>query len=371
MIAGTDKELKMLKKTAEEFAKKELAPNREANDKFPFGPFFTNTLEKAFSLDFFHLMIPETLGGIGQTISSQCIILDSICQEDSSLGGILFTNTTSQQILINAGETEMIKQITENETVKKFPIALPVLTNPGETKLTTEAKRNHKDFSLSGTIEYMVLGDIAEHAIIPAKLSGTKGYSFFLVKLDSAGISKSKPVLSLGIRACPAVDITLDNVAGFLIGDAGKGGEYFEKTCDIMHIAAAAMSLGIMKGSFNEAFDYSKNRDQGGQKIINWSEIKMILANMAININNCDMIVSRACQATDSNEPGWENCSRAAALSVQSFACDLTTDGIQVLGGVGYMQDFGQEKRFRDAKHIQSLLGIAPMKKIRFLEKMI
>jgi alkylation response protein AidB-like acyl-CoA dehydrogenase len=50
------------------------------------------------------------------------------------------------------------------------------------------------------------------------------------------------------------------------------------------------------------------------------------------------------------------------------MACQTTTDGIQVLGGVGYMKDFGQEKRFRDARHIQLLLGSAPMKKIRYME---
>ena len=371
MIAGTNKELKILKRAADEFARKELAPNRESNDKFPFGPFFSNTLEKSFELDLFHSMLPETLGGIGHGISALCIILDSICQEDSSLGGIIFTNTISQQLLINAGETDLLQTITESDTVKNFLIAVPVFSNPGETKLTAEAKRSGDICTLSGKIDYLVLGGLAGHAIIPAKLSGTKGYSLFLVNLTAPGISKSEPVLSLGIRSCPAVDITLNNVEATLIGEAGKGDAYFEKTGDIMHIAAAAMSLGIMKGSFDEAFDYSKNREQGGQKIVNWSEIKMILSTMAIHINNADMIVSRACQAVDAKEPGWENCSRAAALSIQRIACDLTTDGIQVLGGVGYMQDFGQEKRFRDAKHIQALLGIAPMKKIRFIEKMI
>ena len=371
MIAGNNKELKILKRASDEFAGKELAPNRETNDKYPFGPFFANILEKSFELDLFHAILPETLGGIGHGISALCIILDSICQEDSSLGGIIFTNTTSQQLLINAGETGLLQKITDSDTVKKSLIALPVFNNPGETKLTAEAKRSGDICTLSGRIDYMVLGDLAGHAIIPAKLSGKKGYSLFLVNLTAPGITMGEPILSLGIRSCPAVDITLNNVEATLIGETGKGDAYFEKTGDIMHIAAAAMSLGIMKGSFDEAFDYSKNRDQGGQKIVNWSEIKMILSTMAIHINNADMIVSRACQAVNAKEPGWEKCSRAAALSIQGIACDLTTDGIQVLGGVGYMQDFGQEKRFRDAQHIQSLLGIAPMKKIRFLEKMI
>ena len=63
----------------------------------------------------------------------------------------------------------------------------------------------------------------------------------------------------------------------------------------------------------------------------------------------------------------WQTRSRAAALLIQEMACEVTTDGIQVLGGAGYMKDFGQEKRFRDAKHIQALLGIAPLKKITLL----
>ncbi len=47
MIAGNDKELKLLDKTSSEFAKKELAPFREENDKYPFGPFFETALKKA------------------------------------------------------------------------------------------------------------------------------------------------------------------------------------------------------------------------------------------------------------------------------------------------------------------------------------
>ena len=41
-----------------------------------------------------------------------------------------------------------------------------------------------------------------------------------------------------------------------------------------------------------------------------------------------------------------------------------TDNGIQVLGGNGYMKDYGQEKRYRDARQVQALLGAAPMKKI-------
>ncbi len=86
---------------------------------------------------------------------------------------------------------------------------------------------------------------------------------------------------------------------------------------------------------------------------------------------NAEMILAQANRMADSHLPGWETYVQAAALHIQELACDVTTAGIQVLGGVGYMKDFGQEKRFRDARHIQALLGSPPVKKIKFLDPLI
>ncbi|MBU1169944.1 MAG: acyl-CoA dehydrogenase family protein [Proteobacteria bacterium] len=361
----------MLAKAASEFAKKMLAPNREENDKYPFGPFFEDALEKAFGVDFFHIILPEDMNGMNQGMSALSVTLDNICQEDSSLGGILFTNAAAQELMIQAGSKAELERICSKETVRDFLIALPVFNNPSEVKHLAQAKKTGDAYTLSGSLEYMVLGDLAGQAIIPASIAGSTRYSYFLVDLKDKGISKSEPILSLGLHACPAVDLELNHVKATLIGQEGKGSDYFEKMADRLHVAAASMALGVMKGSFKEAFDYAKKREQGGHEIINWSEVKMILSNMAIKISNAEMIIEKACKAVDTLEAKWETRSRAAALHIQDMACDLTTDGIQLLGGVGYMKDFGQEKRFRDAKHIQALLGITPIKKITFIENMI
>jgi alkylation response protein AidB-like acyl-CoA dehydrogenase len=372
MIAADNKELRLLKKSTAEFAKKELAPNREENDKFPFGPFFDSVLEKAFAADFFHTTLPEAAGGIGQGISALCILLDGLCQEDSSLGGIIYTNAAAQEIILAAGAGDLLKEkIGGARTVKELLIALPVFNNPGEDDHVVRAEKKGDQYRLSGEIEYVVLGGLAGHALIPAVIAGQKQYSFFLAALDRQSLTISPPVHSLGLHACPAVDISLKDAGGELVGKEAEGALYFEAMADRMSVAAAAMSTGIMKGSFKEAFDYSKARSQGGREIINWSEVQMILANMAVMTKNAEMAVAQACQAVDGGEKGWESCSRAVAIHVQAMAADLTTDGIQVMGGVGYMKDFGQEKRFRDARHIQSLLGMVPMKKINFIRNMM
>lgn len=363
------KEIEMMARAAGEYAAGQLTPEREENDKYPFGPFFSNAVQKAFDLDFFHLLLPEALNGMQMGVSALAVVLENICRADSSLGGIIFTTVAAQQIMLHAGSTAPLKNICANESVKDFLIAVPIFNNPAEVKNLADVRLTEGRFILSGQLEYMVLGGLARNALVPAQRTGTKGFSYFLVDLEHAGIRKSDSILSLGLHACPAVDLELDQVEGLLVGREGEGELYFDKMADCLHAAAAAMSLGIMRGAFKEALDYARKREQGGQTIVHWSEVKMILANMAVKISNAEMVVSQACEAVDARTGGWQARSHAAALQVQEMACDVTTDGIQVLGGVGYMKDFGQEKRFRDAKHLQVLMGMAPVKKIKFFER--
>jgi alkylation response protein AidB-like acyl-CoA dehydrogenase len=136
-----------------------------------------------------------------------------------------------------------------------------------------------------------------------------------------------------------------------------------------MHAAAAAIACGIMKGSFLEAYAYAKERFQGGREIIKWSELRMILSIMSLKVHTAELVLAEACRAIEGKLSGWEMMSRAAAIRIQDDACDVTTEGIQVLGGYGYMKDYGQEKRFRDAKQVQAFLGFSPMKKLKYFER--
>lgn len=370
MIAGTDKELKLLDKASAEFSKKELAPNREEHDNFPFSPFFEPVLKKARDLDFFHIMLPEALGGIGQGVTALSLVLYNLCREDSSLGTIVFTHTAAMETLLAAGADNLIREITsQNDTAEEPLLAFPVFNNPEEIPHMATYAVTETGYTLSGSVDYVVLATIGTHALLPARREGAQAFSFFLINMGDRGIRTGDPVHSLGVHACPAADLELDTLTATLAGKEGMGASYFNKMADRMSVAAAAMSAGIMKGACDEALAYSRGRFQGGRAIINWSEIQMILSDMIIKNTNARMLISRAGQAVDAKENGWEDSARSAAAYIQDAACDLTTWGIQVLGGVGYMKDFGQEKRFRDAQHLQALLGLAPLKKLAVIQK--
>jgi alkylation response protein AidB-like acyl-CoA dehydrogenase len=372
MIASMNTELKPFEDLAVQFAGKELSSKREEYDAYPFGPFFGDVLEKAYEVGLLGITLPESLGGIGQGISVLSVILENICRVDASLGGIIFTTTVAQKIMLESESIKTLESVTKNaKNAGDFLIAFPAFNNPSEIPHVVYARKEKNGYILFGELEYVVLGDIAGHCLIPAQVRGESGYSFFLVSLSDKNIRRSEPVLSLGLHACPAVDIKFDDVEGILIGKEGDGNLLFEKTADRMHVAAAAMSAGIMKGSFDEALAYTRERFQGGREIVNWSEVRMILSNMAVTINISGMALRQTCLAVEGNEAGWEQSALAVAIYVQGVACDLTTDGIQLLGGYGYMKDYGQEKRFRDAKQVQALLGMAPMKRLEYIKRII
>lgn len=86
-------------------------------------------------------------------------------------------------------------------------------------------------------------------------------------------------------------------------------------------------------------------------------------------MGKADMCVAETCQTIEAKIRDWGIYSIASSLIVHDMACDLITDGAQVLGGNGYMKDYGQEKRFRDARQVRALLGYATLKKLALISE--
>ena len=182
MIASMNTELKPFEDLAVQFAGKELSSKREEYDAYPFGPFFGDVLEKAYEVGLLGIALPESLGGIGQGISVLSVILENICRVDASLGGIIFTTTVAQQIMLESESIKTLESVTKNaKNAGDFLIAFPAFNNPSEIPHVVYARKEKNGYILFGELEYVVLGDIAGHCLIPAQVRGESGYSFFPV----------------------------------------------------------------------------------------------------------------------------------------------------------------------------------------------
>jgi alkylation response protein AidB-like acyl-CoA dehydrogenase len=364
-------ELGMFEETVLDFASRELVDGRQDNDRFPFGTLFEGVLQKARAVGFFSVTMPDELDGCDMGVTELCVLLESLCRTDASLAAVIFTDTLAKEIVYRSRGFLMLKELMP--VVSEYGgslVAFPSHADSAECVGLVAEPAGEGAFLLSGKADYVVLGGVAGTAVLPAR-TAAPGYSFFLVDLAGEGVTASGPVQSLGLHACPAVDMELKGARGLLVGDEGSGATYLSRVRGTMEAAAAAMSLGVMKGSFEEAVSYSRERQQGGREIVNWTEVRRMLARMALKLKAADMIVADACRSAEENVPGWELAARAAALFAGAASVELTDDGIQVLGGNGYMEDYGQEKRFRDAAQIRSLMGMVPVRELELIGKVL
>jgi alkylation response protein AidB-like acyl-CoA dehydrogenase len=370
MSRHDDKELALIEKISREFSVKALLPNRVNNDQYPFGDYPMDVLEKAFDLGFFHILLPEEMEGMGRRLGPLCVLLQAVCETDAGMGAVLLTNAFAQEILFASQDDKSLKAISSVKGgVSDFLTGFQIFDNPSDAVKMPTATKTEGGYRLSGTAEYVVLGGLAKRCLLPARIEGRPSYSYFLVDTETDSVRKSGPILSLGLHMCPAVDLTLDNSEAMLTGEADKGEIYFSGACQRLFCAMAAMILGVMQGSFKAALDYSRKRPQGGKKIIGWTEVQMMTANMAVRLKAAELMAAAAWRAADEKAKGWEQAAEAAAIFLMELVPDFTSDGIQIFGGYGYIKEYGQEKHFRDAKQLQCLAGIFPMKKIRYLRR--
>jgi alkylation response protein AidB-like acyl-CoA dehydrogenase len=363
----SDEEIEAFKDLAIDFSAKELLDEVEEHDKFPHGDFFIKTVLKAGEVGFYSINLPEEFEGVDMGMTPLAVILENISKVDASMAGIIFTNAAAIEIVNQAPKdidsSVIYKKILEEEMPLAFhssagleEIDFPLLSN---------------ELTLSGKLNFLVMGGVSTFAVIPVKKENEEKITYCFVDLNEKGVIKSETVNTLGLHACPSVDVTFENVPVVIIGEAGEGEKYFNAMQKMMSVSSAAISLGIMKGAFEEAFEYTKERFQGGRQIIDWSEVRMLLANFAIEIESGESSLANACRELDSETGRGGYKSLASAINISEMACRATVDGVQLLGGNGYMKDYGQEKRMRDAKQVESFLGMSKIRKINFISQMI
>ena len=264
-------------------------------------------------------------------ISDFCLVLRELSAFHSGIAVALWSHVMAAELLLAAGQ-----KTDPNELIAYSSFSAP-----------EESSRSHS----TGIVESVVLVGQAKKVVFASE------NQYFSAPIESL----SSPIATLGIRNCPIFDLTLNPSRITPLRGNFKNIEYQ------MSLAAAAISLGLSKASADEALRYSKSRKQGGKEIFHWSEIKMLLAKIFTRVQTGELALERACQWAELQKTGWEAHALSVALFIQEEACEITSDGIQVLGGAGYTTEFRQEERFRDAFHLQHLSGLLPARKLQLV----
>jgi alkylation response protein AidB-like acyl-CoA dehydrogenase len=329
---------------AGDFVKGEIAGAVKEGDRYPDVPFMEPIFAKAEEVGFLSFLLPEEAGGVGETIGALSEVLYKISRTDASVAAVMLCQAFAHRVLTSAGK--------ESLAAEAGLIASTLYNDPLEPAAGVNASGTNGSYRLKGMLDYVVLAPVARLYIVPALLNGET--ALFLARTD-AGVKISEPLLTLGLRACPVADIELVNVEGNLIIAGNDARRIYLEMVNEMRGAVAAISAGIIAGCFEEAKAYAPERYQGYKQIIDHQQVRAELGRIAVN-----MIVARELfRSIDHHDAFKAEDPMAAALQVAAgeLAVEASILGVQILGGNGYMEDYGQEKRMRDAKQVQGIFG--------------
>jgi butyryl-CoA dehydrogenase len=317
--------------------------------------------------------IPEEYGGAGMDYTSYAILVEELSRGCASTGVLVSAHSSlATWPIIAFGNEEQKKkylpQLASGQRIGCFCLSEP---NAGSdaASLTTMAEDKGDHYLLNGTKNWITNGKEATLAIVFAKTEKTdnhKGISAFIVECETPGFEVQKEEDKLGIKGSSTTQIVLENVKvpkENLLGKEKKGFSIGLATLDGGRIGIAAQAVGIAEAAFRYAKRYSLERVQFGKPIGDLQAIQFILADMSTSIAASRLLCMEASRLKDAGAVYSKEAAQAKVFASET-AMNVTTKGIQVLGGNGYTKEYPMERHFRDAKITEIYEGTSEIQRL-------
>ncbi len=362
---------KLMQQSAREFAEKFLKPVAKKLDETQEFP--VELIRKAAELGFMGVAIPEEYGGAGMDSVSYTIMMEEIARYCGSTSVILSVNNSlvCGPLLKYGTEEQKHKWLTP--LAKGEKLGCYGLTEPNAGSDCAGTKTNAVDkgdhWLLNGAKIFITNGSNADTALVFANTDpgkGNKGISCFIVDMKSPGFSVKPMHGKMGIRASGLSELVFEDVVvpkENLLGELNKGFKIAMTTLDGGRIGIAAQAIGLARGAFEEALQYSKERVQFGQAISNFQAIQFMLSDMGMKIDAARILTQKAAWMKDMGQ-NYNQQASAAKLFASEMATWVTNRAIQIHGGYGYTNEYNVERYFRDARVCEIYEGTSEIQRL-------
>jgi alkylation response protein AidB-like acyl-CoA dehydrogenase len=348
----------MLVDVVSEFAEEILRPAAAEANETCVAP---DTLLKAsLEIGLPILGVPEHLGGISEVRSAMAgtLVAEALARGDMGLAVAVLAPGAVATALSLWGTDEQQQTYLSAFTGDNVPAAALALTEPtvlfDALSPQTTASRTEDGFVLNGVKSLVPRGAEAELFVIGADLDGRP--VLFLVESASSGLRvEADP--AMGLRAGSLARITLSEVK---VGpDAVLGetdGATYTECVRLSRLAWCALAIGTAQAVLDYVTPYVNERQAFGEPISHRQSVAFMVANIAIELQAMRLVTykaaSRAAQGKD--------FSREVALARRLCAdkgMQIGLDGVQLLGGHGFVKEHPVERWYRDLRAIGLMEG--------------
>lgn len=365
-----------LRDLVRKLADEKVAPG--AGDREERGEYPWDMVELFRQHGLFAAYIPKEYGGAGAKLVDECIVQEEISRVCNSCAAILaFANLCPYPIICGGNEEQKRKYLplmAKGEILGAYALTEPEAGSDAAS-LKTTAVLDGDEYEISGTKTFISHFDVASICIVYARtnpeVKPSRGISAFVVEKkpgwEPEGLHINRLIPKMGMRAMHTFEIAFDGLRvprENRLGEDGEGLKIAFKTLDRGRVIAGAQAVGIAQGAFDYTLSYTKKRVQFGKPIASFQGIQWMLADMYTDIEAARQLVYLAASHADS---GGQDLGFYGAMA-KKFSTDaamrITTEAVQLLGGIGYTKDCPVERLMRDAKGVEIYEGTTQIQRI-------
>jgi alkylation response protein AidB-like acyl-CoA dehydrogenase len=234
--------------------------------------------------------------------------------------------------------------------------------------MRTTARLDGDEWVINGAKNWITNAGVADFYVVFAVTDReNRRVTAFVVENDRPGFSVGGYEHKMGIKGSPTGSPVFEDVRvpqANVIGEVGRGMRVALATLERTRLGAAAQAVGIAQGATDYATAYAKERIAFGKPLMDLQAIQFKLADMETRTAAARELLYKACAMIDRSDPQRAKYSSMAKLFASDTAMAVTVEGVQVLGGYGYVTEYPMERMMRDAKITQIYEGTNEIQRV-------
>ena len=352
-----------LRDTALAFAKDVLAPKALEWDQARHFP--VEEMREAAALGMAALYVREESGGAGLSRLDAAVVFEALAMGCPTVSAYLSIHNMVAWMIDRFGDDAQRAQYLP-ALIPMRQVASYCLTEPGSgsdaAALRTRARRDGGDYVLDGSKQFISGAGASDLYLTMVRTGGEGpgGVSALLIPKETPGLSFGANEKKMGWNAQPTRAVIFEGArvpAGALLGEEGQGFRFAMAGLDGGRLNIAACSLGGAQAALDIALAYVQERRAFGKAIADFQNTQFRLADMQTELEVARTFLWRACGKLDAKAPDATAFCAMAKRFVTDTCSKVADDALQLLGGYGYLAEYGIEKIVRDLRVHRILEG--------------
>ncbi len=361
---------RFIAEAAREFADKELGPRALEWDRTKHFP--VDVIRKSAELGMGGIYVGEDVGGSGLSRLDAALIFEALATGCPTIAGYISIHNMVAWMIDSYGTGEQ-RQRWLPDLCSMKNLGSYCLTEPGAGSdagsLSTKAVLDGDHYVLNGVKQFISGAGATDIYVVMARTTNERshGISTFVVEKDTPGLSFGPNEMKMGWNAQPTRQVILEDVripVGNLLGREGDGFRIAMKGLNGGRVNIAACSLGGAQSAFDKAVEYMQSRKAFGSALTKFQGLSFELAEMKIDLDAARLMLWRAADAIDRDDPALVPHCAAAKKFVTDVGYSVANRALQMHGGYGYLSEYGIEKIVRDLRVHQILEGTNEIMKV-------